>query len=89
MAEESAELKIETLREQIDQLDERIVQNINARAELVLAIRALKQEAGLSVYDPVREGAILERLETLNKGPVSTSVVQEIYEIILQRLKGQ
>lgn len=89
MQAEDAAAKIDQLRAKIDALDDEIVADINKRAELVLEIRTLKEAAGFAVHDPDREAKILQRLDSINDGPVGTYVLKEIFQIILEQLKQQ
>ncbi len=79
--------KIEELRKEIDRIDQQIVENLNERAKIVLAIRSLKKRAGLSVYDPKREEEIFNHLSSVNKGPLYNDDIRDIYEEILRVMK--
>ncbi len=81
------EKELEELREKVDKIDERIVQILNKRADIVLKIRKLKAEGALPVYDPRREEAIFEKISALNSGPLYDDAVREIYETILHCMK--
>ena len=58
--------QIEAHRKEIDALDRRIVDLLNARARQSLAIRALKPGAGMNLYDPAREERIFEKIAAEN-----------------------
>lgn len=88
MAGKEPEQRLEELRERIDKLDERIVAAINERAALVMAVRELKEQAGLAIFDATRESHILARLDSLNEGPLKTSRIQQIYRVLLEKLKA-
>jgi chorismate mutase len=75
---------IEDLRAQIDSLDEQIVALLNRRAEKSLAIRALKPQAQLGLFDPRREEEIFERVSALNEGPLYGDDLRTIYATILR-----
>lgn len=81
------EEKIEKLRKEIDKIDQQIVESLNERAKIVLAIRSLKKRAGLSVYDPKREEEIFNHLSSVNKGPLYNDDIRDIYEEILRVMK--
>ena len=78
---------IERLRVAIDELDTQLVSLLNARAALVLDMRRAKAEAGLDQFDPEREAEIQERLAGLNRGPLSDSDLQRVYETLLDVMK--
>jgi chorismate mutase len=79
--------EINALRAQIDELDCTIVQKLNHRAKLALAIRNLKPQAHLGLYDPKREEEIFESLAKCNNGPLYADDLREIYEAILHVMK--
>lgn len=87
MTENDAQVEIAKHRAVIDSLDEQIVALLNKRAEQSLAIRALKPDAGMGLYDPKREEEIFVRLEGLNDGPMYNDDVREIYRTVLKVMK--
>ncbi|MDR1775344.1 MAG: chorismate mutase [Actinomycetes bacterium] len=78
---------ITRLRARLDALDGELVTALNERARLSLAVRALKQDAALPLYDPARESRILERVGELNAGPLYDEQVQEVFRAILKVMK--
>ena len=54
------------LRQQIDELDHRLVELLNARARIVVDIGKIKHQAGTPVYAPDREKIVLERIRKAN-----------------------
>ncbi|MCL1798027.1 MAG: chorismate mutase [Eggerthellaceae bacterium] len=79
--------QIQEHRAQIDALDKEIVELLNARTELSLAIRALKPGAHMGLYDPRREEEIFERVYGYNEGPLYNDNLREIYKGILKVMK--
>jgi chorismate mutase len=77
-------VSIEGLRVDIDALDEQIVELLNKRAEKSLAIRALKPQAQLGLFDPKREEEIFERVTGYNEGPLYSDDLRAIYATILR-----
>ena len=82
------EERITGYRKQIDQLDEKIVEFLNERAQIVLAIREVKNNSKLPIFDAQREQEILTRLALGNKGPLSDKDVKEIYRHVLFHMKN-
>lgn len=82
-----AEIEIGKHRAVIDSLDEQLIALLNRRAAESLAIRALKPQAQMGLYDPKREEEIFVRLEELNDGPMYNDDVREIYGTILKVMK--
>lgn len=71
------------LRDKIDSLDQKILELLNKRAELVMEIGKIKSRNYLKNYDPVREKEILDRLRIKNQGPLSNEDIDNIFcEII-------
>ena len=76
---EKSEQALEALRKQIDELDRKIVELINARAKVVVEIGRAKQATGRPIYAPDREKAVLDRVDALNTGPLPRRTLQAIY----------
>lgn len=77
-------VSIEQLRAEIDGVDEQIVDLLNKRAEKALAIRALKPQAQLGLFDPKREEEIFQRVSGFNQGPLYSDDLRAIYATILR-----
>ncbi len=83
MAEADA---LKGLREQIDELDHRIVELLNARARIVVDIGKVKHQSGAPVYAPDREKIVLDRIRRANKesgGPLPDSCLEAIYRELM------
>ncbi len=74
-------------RSRIDEIDCQIVQLLNERAVHALAIRELKPQVQLGLYDPKREEEIFINLSKCNTGPLYAENLREIYEAILHVMK--
>lgn len=85
--EKSSLEQIQEHRAQIDEIDEQLVKLLNERASHSLAIRALKPDARMGLYDPKREEEIFTRIEGLNEGPLYNANLREIYATILKVMK--
>jgi len=75
---------IEELRAQIDEIDEQLVDLLNKRAEKSLAIRALKPQAHMGLFDPKREEEIFDKVCALNGGPLYSDELRAIYATVLR-----
>ena len=71
------------LREQIDDVDSRLLELLNRRARLSLAVGQAKKQVSGKVFDPAREARLLERLATLNEGPLKTAHINAIWRAVL------
>jgi chorismate mutase / prephenate dehydratase len=79
---ESPELR--RLREQIDGLDRRIVQLLNERAEITVAVGHEKSRLGQrAIRDAQREREVLLRVSIANEGPVPQADLIAIYRRLI------
>jgi chorismate mutase / prephenate dehydratase len=74
---------LDELRLKIDQIDQQIVELLNARARVVVEIGKLKQSSGSQIYAPDREKAVLERVRSLNQGPLSDRSLEAVYREVM------
>jgi chorismate mutase-like protein len=74
---------LDLYRAQIDALDTELVKLLNERAKIALSIGMIKTTTGQKVYDPAREGAVIEKIDKLNHGPLSKGAIEEIYRAII------
>jgi chorismate mutase len=75
---------IRPLRERVDAIDLQLLNLLNARAEVVANIYALKALHGVTRFDRSRTGAILERLAAASSGPLSGEDVRAIFAPLLK-----
>jgi chorismate mutase/prephenate dehydratase len=70
-------------RSRIDDLDEQILNLLNQRAAAALHIGELKRQQGLPYFVPEREAQVLDRLVSLNPGPLPAEAVRAVWREIL------
>ncbi|MCD6170756.1 MAG: chorismate mutase [Candidatus Latescibacteria bacterium] len=70
-------------RDRIDLLDELLLELLNRRAQCVLELGKIKKEKGQLVYSPARETTILDRIQGLNRGPLSRESIRAVFERII------
>ena len=75
------------LRNQIDRVDEELLNTLNRRAELVIEVGQIKQKENINVFDPRREAELMDRLSSLNKGPLENATLQELFQSLINILK--
>lgn len=76
-------VSLETLRSQIDGIDDHIVKLLNQRAEVVLQVGKLKAGSSQQFHVPGRERQIYERLQGSNSGPFPTDAIRSVYREII------
>jgi chorismate mutase/prephenate dehydratase len=77
------EKNLKNLRQQIDTLDDQILDLLNRRADVVVAVGKAKDENRGEYYVPSREKAIFERLISKNKGPFPDEGVRRVFREII------
>lgn len=77
------EKKLQELRQEIDSLDDRILELLNQRAEVVVAVGKTKDESQGVYYVPSREKAIFERLIAKNDGPFPNEGIRRVFREII------
>ncbi len=76
-------MPLEELRKKIDSIDERLVELINDRAQVVVEVGKLKQADSTPIYVPHREKAVLDKIAELNKGPLPDKTMQAIWRELM------
>ncbi len=80
---------IDRLRDEIADVDRRLVATINARLSLVKKMRKYKEERGIPFLDPAREEWMLQYLKRANVGPLSSEGLAELYAHVLALTKDE
>lgn len=80
---------IDRLRDEIADVDRRLVATINTRLALVKKMRKYKQERGIPFLDPAREAWMLQYLKRANVGPLSSDGLAELYAHVLALTKEE
>ena len=83
MPEEADESGLESLREQIDDIDRRLVALLNERARVVVEVGRFKRTANRAIYAPDREQRVLERVRSLNEGPLPDSCIEAVWRELM------
>ena len=81
--------KLDALRNEISELDRRLLELLNRRLELVASVRDYKDSAGERWIDPEREAELLRALVAANPGPLSERGVTSIFSAVLDVLKQE
>jgi len=81
-------LDLKELRKRIDALDEKILNLLNQRAEVVKEVGRVKTKANASYYVPHREKAVVSRLQSINNGPFPNSALESVYKEIMSACRS-
>lgn len=74
---------LDELRQQIDELDKKLIELLSARARVVVDVGKHKRGTDTPIYAPHRERAVLERVLAENKGPLSNKTIEAIYRELM------
>jgi chorismate mutase len=81
--------RLEACRQKIDSLDQRIVELIQQRAQVVEEVGNLKREAHLPVTVASREKQVIEKAQALAKGgPLPVDAVGRIYQKLVEEMRN-
>ena len=81
-------MTLEELRAAIDGVDNRLLDLLRERAELVGQVGELKDKTGVPYYAPEREEALLRRLAASNHSRLPESSLRAIYREILSSMRA-
>ena len=81
-------MDIEDWRKRIDELDRKLVELLNQRAQCAVEIGRLKRNTNLPIYEPDREKVILENVCRANGGPLSNADMRRVYERVIDVMRA-
>ncbi|RXJ54481.1 chorismate mutase [Candidatus Marinarcus aquaticus] len=70
---------LKELRDKLDALDDKILDLINERMEVVHQVGVLKAHSGGAIYRPEREKEIIKRLEKRNNGLLNNAAIEALF----------
>jgi 3-deoxy-7-phosphoheptulonate synthase/chorismate mutase len=76
------------LRRKLETIDEQLLALIAERSETVRAIGSGRSQPDAPGQEPVRESEMLERLVTLNRGPLDDAAVRRLFAQIYRATRG-
>jgi chorismate mutase-like protein len=74
-------------REQIDEIDLRILELLNERTSVVEVIGRIKEQFAMPIYEPKREDAVFRNVLEHNGGPLPAEAVKRIFERIIDEMR--
>ncbi|MFP4166238.1 MAG: prephenate dehydratase [Opitutales bacterium] len=77
------EKRLKKLRDGIDGIDRDVVRLLNERVRLAREIGSLKRENGTDYYDPSREAQVMDKIKSLNEGPLNSDALSTIYREVI------
>jgi chorismate mutase len=75
-------------RKKIDEIDQKLVDLLNRRAQAAQEIGRLKRNSQLPIYEPDRERIVLTRVQEMNQGPLQQRHLMQIYERIMDVMRN-
>ncbi len=77
-------INLDTLRDQIDSIDSKILELINQRLEVGKRVGATKKQTGGQILDRARERKVIENLTAINQGPADINLIRYIFSVIIR-----
>lgn len=68
--------ELKNLRDQIDDIDSKILSLINQRLEIGKKVGRIKKETGSRIMDRARERDVIEKLSKMNQGPADRQLLR-------------
>ena len=87
MLDQDDERRIAACRQEIDAIDTQLLGLLNRRAECALTIGEVKKRNNEPIFVPEREQSLLQRLASLNEGPLPDSAIVVVYQAIMNEMK--
>lgn len=74
-------------RSKIDELDLKLVELINQRAQCAREIGKLKRDTDMPIYEPDREKTIFANVCRANRGPLPDRLLLQVYERLIDVMR--
>ena len=74
-------------RKKIDEIDRKLVELLNQRAQAAAEIGRLKRNTNLPIYEPERERIVFQNVQEVNQGPLPARDLAQIYERIMDVMR--
>ena len=76
-------MPLDDIRKKIDDLDSKLLELLNQRADLVHEVGEIKKKDGIEIYAPEREESLLKSLVQKSQGRLSETSIRSIYREIM------
>ncbi len=74
-----SETGLQELRDDLDEIDDKVLELLNRRMDIVKLVGELKAKSGGSIYRPDRERDIIDRLHKQSLGSLNKSAIEAIF----------
>ena len=71
------------LDDAIEAIDKSLIESVNFRANLVVQVGEFKRKSDVPIYAPHREHAVLNKIKSLNEGPLTDRTMESIYRELM------
>jgi chorismate mutase len=88
MTQEEGLKALAGFRDQIDDLDRKILELLNQRTRIVEEIGRVKHTLNLPIYEPRREDEVFENVTNHNLGPLTPDGVKRVFERIIDEMRN-
>ena len=75
-------------RKKIDEMDRKLVDLLNERAQAACEIGKLKRNTSMPIYEPQREKTIFENVCRFNRGPLPDGELRQVFERIIDVMRN-
>jgi chorismate mutase-like protein len=75
-------------RKKIDELDRKMVELLNERAQAAQEIGRLKRSTDMPIYEPDREKKIFDNVKQINRGPLTDLDLTQVFERIIDIMRN-
>jgi chorismate mutase len=80
---------VQTMRGEIEAIDERLLAAVNERITVVARLHRYKADHGIPTRDPAREEELVQYLTGRNTGPLTAEGLAELYTFVLDLVRRE
>ncbi len=88
MDKEAAQKVLAQYRDEIDEVDRKLVRLLNERTQIVEKLGRVKAEMEFPVYEPKREDQVYANIEASNGGPLPADSLKRLFERIVDEMRN-
>jgi 3-deoxy-7-phosphoheptulonate synthase/chorismate mutase len=76
--------RLEALRSEMSAVNQQLLEGLNRFIDIANQIGEAKEQLGLPYFDPAREGEMLQELQQVNRGPLSSDQLKRVFKELFQ-----